>query len=53
MSLLDGLGMLSDGVARPGCLEDTNGDGFKFWSRDGLTKVLKDERVSIAVTPNG
>ena len=53
MGLPDRLEVLSDGVARPGSLKDTNDDGFKFWSRDGLSKVLKDERVSIAVTPNG
>ena len=47
------LGMFLDGAVRPGPSEEKSEDGFEFWGREGLSKVLQDQRVSIAVTPNG
>lgn len=45
---------IKDDAGEPGSSSgNLSGGKFKFWDRKGLSSVLKEQDVSVAVTPNG
>ncbi|KAG7558296.1 hypothetical protein FFLO_02766 [Filobasidium floriforme] len=52
--LIKGMDGLADGTDQPGSSSQrTSTAGFRFWGRQGLSSVLGESKVSIAITPNG